>query len=539
MKLFRLVGLQRGQCEISRHNILLLFTALGASLLPGQSHAAAVTGNISPYAIEIDASANLFPSGATGLVDWVKDSLTNTDAAILTNNIATGIIPNISGAVGGRGHWNGVRIVDAVEASEKDIFLNGGKENDTTTWSIGPGSIGSSKYDITQAYLANNQSTLFFGMERRGNNGSTAFDFEFNQAGPNAANPYIPTRTVGDVLFTFEMSGSGSSGSAVPHYFVWSGSAYVEHTPPPPSLLSAINNVDIPAAPWGFVDSKGNWTTGTIPRFEFAEASVRLTDAFPNFNPCSDSTAFVQVRTRSSATDTSDLKDTTKIFQFRFGGPQSVVSLGTTCAGQLLFNGANSKDSGGSTNLTYSWSLTPPPGVTLSGVGITGPDGSGVYRSTLIAGTADVGMPAGMNSAGIKVSLIVAEGVSCTAASGDTTYTVIAPLKAAVTQKDMSGSALTVTLTASASPGTTLQWQRLSGANWVNIAGATSSTLVYSSFETDATPSILDLTILGDPYQGRLYQVQIRFEAQSTANGLTCVVDSLPVTLKKVVAVDP
>ena len=45
---------------------------------------------------------------------------------------------------------------------------------------------------------------LFFGMERSGNNGTTAFDFEFNRNAP--VSTYVPSRSVGDVLFTFEMS---------------------------------------------------------------------------------------------------------------------------------------------------------------------------------------------------------------------------------------------------------------------------------------------------------------------------------------------
>src|SRR6266404_9003337 len=181
---------------------------------------ASVIGNISPLAIEIDPSANLYPT-APGSADWVKDSLPNLDAPSLIDSIAVGIIPNVTGAPGGKGHWNGVRIVDGIDGNEQDIFLTGGKENDTSTWNIGPGSVGSAKYDITQAYLANNQESLFFGMERRGNNGTTAFDFEFNQLAPKST--YVPTRTVGDVLFTFELMGSGNSGSAVNHFSVWNG----------------------------------------------------------------------------------------------------------------------------------------------------------------------------------------------------------------------------------------------------------------------------------------------------------------------------
>jgi len=191
-------------------------TTLALILLTGGAipMQAAVTGSIHPFAIEIDASANLYPSGAPGLVDWGKDALPNTDTPSLINCIATGLIPGVTSANGGSGHWYGVRIVDGIGNSDQDIFLTGGKENDLSTWNIGPGSVGSSKYDITQAYLANNQDSLFFGMERRSNNGTTAFDFEFNQASPDPATPMIPTRTVGDVMFTFEMMGSGGSGSA-------------------------------------------------------------------------------------------------------------------------------------------------------------------------------------------------------------------------------------------------------------------------------------------------------------------------------------
>jgi len=84
------------------------------------------------------------------------------------------------------------------------------------------------------------------------------------------------------------MNGSGSSGSAVPHYFIWNGTKFGEQTPAPPSLVSSINNAPVASAPWGFVDSKGNWVLGDLLRFGFAEASVKLSEAFPNFEPCNN-----------------------------------------------------------------------------------------------------------------------------------------------------------------------------------------------------------------------------------------------------------
>lgn len=509
-----------------------------APLLPGVQ-AAVVTGNIQPNAIEIDASANLYPSGAPGLVDWVKDSLPNTDTPSLVDSIATGIIPNVTGAPGGRGHWNGVRIVDGIAGDDQDIFLTGGKENDLSTWNIGPGSVGSSKYDITQAYLANNAQSLFFGMERRGNNGTTAFDFEFNQLPPNPATPMIPTRSIGDVLFTFEMQGSGGSGSAVPHYFLWNGVKYVEQSPAPPSLVSSINQTEVPAAPWGYVNSKGAWTTGNLLRFGFAEASVKLTEAFPNFEPCNN-IAYVQVRTRSSATETSDLKDTTRIFGFQFGGPAPVAAFTPSCDAQFSYDASGSKDSAGGNNLSYLWQFTAPAGSTLSGPGLSGPDASGVYTSTQISGTVSVNIAAALNDVSILANLTVTEGASCAVSTGDQPVLVIRPLAVAITEKVNDGANLAVLLTGSAPGATAFQWQRLgAGSTWVNIPGATSATLNYSSFEADAAPTVTTFNIDGSAFAGKLWQVQVRLHAERVTQGLTCGADSAPVTLKKVTAVDP
>jgi hypothetical protein len=403
----------------------------------------AVDGNV-PGAIEIDVpSANLYPGGSTAscstigsatTLDWVKDCATNTDAPSLVDSIATGIQPGVTGRSGGTGHWNGVRIVDGIAGNDQDIFLTGGKENDTSTWNVGPGTVGSSKYDATQAYLASNKTMLFFGMERRGNNGTTAFDFEFNQAAP--ASTYIPTRTVGDVLLTFEMQGSGGSGSAVAHYFKWNGSTYVEQSSLPAGTVTSINqDTTTPAAPWGHVDSKGAWVGGNLARFEFAEAQVPLS-ILPGVNACGGH-AFVEVRTRSSSTDTSDLKDTTKIFRFDFARPTATASK----------TGANATSS--SVNLSGS--------------------------------ATDISNPQ-------------------------------------------------------------FQWQRKSGANWVNIANATSSTLTYSSFEADDAPETVNFSLsspasAAGAYAARLYVVELRLHvSDGTA---TCSADSAPVTVKKLVAVDP
>jgi hypothetical protein len=319
-----------------------------------------VTGNISPASIQIDGPANgvpgadLFanvgaPLNAGATADWVADLSPNAGTGCLQpDGVATCIEANITGAAGGKGHWNGVRIVDGIASGDKDIFLSGGKENDTSTWTIGPGSVGSSKYDLVQAYLANNQSSLYFGMERRGNNGTTAFDFEFNQLAPKALpscpqNSQVPCRSAGDVLFTFEMQGSGSSGSATPHIFTWNGSTYVEGAAG--GILSSINNSTSTAGgPWGHVDAQGNWVLGNLDRFTFAEAVAPIS-LLPGVNSCGGK-AFAQVRTRSSSVATSDLKDTSKVFEFLFNNVTAAASLSPSCDQGFSYS-ASAEDASG------------------------------------------------------------------------------------------------------------------------------------------------------------------------------------------------
>lgn len=337
-----------------------------------------VTGNLHPGAIQIDgptAGADLHadvgvPLNPGATLDWVADTDPNSGPDCLgTDSIATCIEPNVTGAEGGTGHWNGVRIVDGIASGDADIFLTGGKENDTSTWNIGPGSVGSSKYDIVQAYLANNQDNLYFGMERRGNNGTTAFDFEFNQLAPMALEtcvqePNVPCRSVGDILFTFEMQGSGKSGSASPHIYTWDGSTYVEGAAD--GIISSINQVtDTAGGPWGHVDRHGDWVLGNLDRYAFAEASAPI-ELLPGVDTCGGK-AFVQVRTRSSSTPNSDLKDTTRVFEFLFNSVVAEASLAPSCDQGFSFT-ASGQDADGNpiTDPVCSWTFTEAGGAVLT-----------------------------------------------------------------------------------------------------------------------------------------------------------------------------
>lgn len=419
-----------------------LFTGVFATLLMVSfgGIAGAVSGNIHPAIIEHDA--NVYPGGSaadctpleTGS-DWVADCAANTDTATLQDSIATGLIAGLTSKAGGTGHWKGVRIVDGIAGDDQDIFLTGGKENDTATWNVGPGSVGSAKYDATQAYLANNQSTLYFGMERRGNNGTTAFQFEFNQEPPSASTPYIPTRTQNDKLFVFLMSGSGSSGSATPLTYSWDATNSEWDSFSLPSIKATINeNTTTPAPPWGHVDTHDGWTGGNYNRFEFAEAEALISQAFPDFTGCAN-TAYVQIRTRSAIRDGSDLKDTTKIFPFVFGQPEAAATLATDCTATFTYNGAGSKNSTGSVGgVTYDWDIDVSPATaTLSGGGVSVVDATaGEYTSTSESGTVTVTFPTGVNAVDVTLTNTVSEG-GCTDDSNTLTVTVYRLLDATAT----------------------------------------------------------------------------------------------------------
>ncbi len=430
----------------SRHRTgqaILAATVLVVAMVP--AGAIGANGNIGSNAIEVSNDANLYPAPATGCsgnnfnatvtgFDWVKDCLANTALTVGTDAAAQ------------KGHWNGFRVVDGIAGADQDIFLTGGKENQLDTWNPGPGSVGSSKYDITQAYIANNSTDAFFGMERRGNNGTTAFDWEFNKRAPSDPDfpDYIPTRTENDVLLTFEMQGSGSSGSATPFRFVYDDPDVDPGTVDPPAdsdrdgsykattiggIVTSINNAATPSAPWGTVNSHGDWTTSTIDRFQFAEAKVPLSllDIDPS-DTCTAVSRFVQVRTRASSTDNSDLKDLTKIFSFDFFAPVNPTqTLAELCDAKFSFD--SSIDTG--TAPDWKFEIADPAagqatGVTLTGVSplsLSGPthaNGKSTWTATgAYSGQVSVGLPAGQDSVTIAVSQAVSDANSCdTSSSG-------------------------------------------------------------------------------------------------------------------------
>jgi len=524
-----------------------------------------------------DIILNIESSNNPTIIDWVKDMLPNTDAASLQDGIAQGIIPNNAGedangnnaqtGVGDptlpshpvKGHWYGQRVVDGIAGDEHNIFIKGGKENEPQNWNVGPGSVGSSKYDITQVFLANTnyptadtvnfpsgfKDVLLFAMERRGNNGTTAFDFEFNQHAPDT--DYIPHRTDGDVLFTFEMQGS-STNVAIPHIYLYKSSIPgfdlahdLAGTLGAKDPKTTMNFGNTPSAPWGHVDAHGDWKVEPIDNAEFCEALAYYgpdTNILPFISRCGG-VAFVQIRTRSSTTENSDLKDTTKFFKYQFPQPLSGPAKRLACAQGFYFDGLSSSPSIPNDPLTYVWKFTvSDPSVTLTGDGFSlSYQGNGVYLSPTFSTPAERHVIASnVPEAGIDVTaeLTVNEGGTCSDTKSLSPFKVSPDVAAA--SPTLTGSCNTRTLNFSGlitggSAPITYQWDVYKVGN---------STPVYTKAGSSQTVHVATSDTFTPSADGQYYVVLSAHDSRFDPNNPTvCAVSPQSVNVCAYGAINP
>ena len=388
--------------------------------------------------------------------DWVTDTLDNTTPGTVigsvayginvtpnltdndpTNDMQTGVFDPTSSTQRKRGHWAGLRIVDGIGNLDQNVFGAGGKENDVSTWKVSPGSVGSAKDDITQAYVAEStyrtddladypsgiKSALMFAVERRANNGTTAYDLEINQK--TASNNLIPNRTVGDVLVGVQLS---SQVTAPPVFAIsiWNGTSYVpfDISTLPAALRPVVttNLVQTPSEPWGFVNAKGVWQVGQIPPSCLAEVYIPISPQLTLLNTASSTTTdplFLQIRTRSSLTDSSDLKDLTTYFPLEFTGPTPTLNLRSTCNQSMTYFPDWGNGSGN--GLTYKWEIGCDPGCSLSSTDLEfglDPDAPGdptrfaaTFTNTS-SHTVQAVLPAGRDFVDLDVYLTISPGTT-------------------------------------------------------------------------------------------------------------------------------
>jgi len=115
-------------------------------------------------------------------------------------------------------------------------------------------------------------------------------------AAPNSGMPLIPNRTVGDVMFTLEMSAPAAWFTYTALLHVWTGSQYADVAQLLRIMVSLINWPGVWAAPLGLCRQPGQCgCSAACQLLSFAEAAVIIEEASTSVL-CS---CFVQVRTCS------------------------------------------------------------------------------------------------------------------------------------------------------------------------------------------------------------------------------------------------
>ena len=330
-----------------------------------------------------------------------------------------------------------------------DIFGQGSKENDQSTWICTNGSA-PPKDDVVNEISINGAAPLageiafrFFPVNgvqkqflysnwsRLSNNGDAHIDYEFNQAdpstGPVPSCPQLPLRTVGDFLISFDTQFGGSVINA--SAFTWNGTTFVPVSVGSQGSLwdAAVNTV---------ASITGLTVTGTNL---FGELALNVTDTIGEI-PC-NKILFVSMKTRSSTSLSAELKDRTRVkpLNFTIFNPPGANASGSASAARIqdsllgisqtlpaatpptCTNGVCSSQSGiGSTsnsNQALSVAVPPPGGSLVNANVLSASSTSTVDPTTNTATDTGVAESAGVNLVNGLVTADVVRGVATARAS--------------------------------------------------------------------------------------------------------------------------
>jgi hypothetical protein len=277
--------------------------------------------------------------------------------------------------------------IDNASGSTDNAFGQGTKE-DNSTVTVVSGSIPPNKSDLTRFYEAselgsNNHVFLYLAWERTNNLGNANMDFEINQNNngcPNTPGTCTISRTNGDILVTYDFSGSGTPTLGILRWLVAgqqnpdqihhpglnnAGECFSSNTLPCWGDHEDLNGTDsqgaVDTGTSGVVDPINPGAPRTIVQNGFGEAAIDLTAAgvITQSNGCVFGQATTFLKSRSASSFTSEIKD--------FISPVK-TPLFQNC-GALAITKTNSKTGHGL------------PGATFS---ITGPNG---YSNTVTSGS--------------------------------------------------------------------------------------------------------------------------------------------------------
>src|SRR6266581_2408166 len=332
-----------------------------------------------------------------------------------------------------------------------DIFGQGSKENDQSSWVCTTGSA-PPKDDVVNEISINGappiageiafrffpvsgvqKQFLYANWSRLSNNGDAHIDYEFNQADPstNPASPscrQLPLRTPGDFLISFDTQNGGVIINA--SAFAWNGTTFAPLSLGSRGILwdAAVNTVPSIA---------GLTATGTNL---FGELALNVSDTIGEI-PC-NKILFVAMKTRASTSLSAELKDRTRIkpVNFTIFNPAGANASGNASAAQIqdgllginqtlpaatpanCTQGVCSSQSGiGSTsnsNQVPNVVVPPPGGGVVKANVLSASSTSTVDPTTNTATDTGIAESAGVNLVGGLVTADVVRAVATSQASG-------------------------------------------------------------------------------------------------------------------------
>lgn len=226
-----------------------------------------------------------------------------------------------------------------------NIFTQGSKELSPDGWVLGTSNGGATPasgnvLDIYRAFQhpIGGDAFVYLAFTREASNGTIYVTFELNQDArtwKNSAGFEIPCRTTGDILISYTDQGNGVSVEV---------QRWVTDTAAPNGCAKTGRLQAAPLRP--NVDVQGAFNTGsaitnylpgfynaTIPLLQFAEAAVNLTTVMSNFpDPCAVFGS-TWMHSRSSLSDTADMKDYVAPEPFRIRTCKAQPKLASAASG--------------------------------------------------------------------------------------------------------------------------------------------------------------------------------------------------------------
>lgn len=336
-----------------------------------------------------------------------------TARANLTGSTFEGNDGNLVVNTGGNTDWVSpaphlTNTPDLPSGTTDNAFGQGTSENDVNV-TVKDGSIPNSKADLGRFFtsweLLNGEVFLNLAWTRNNSGGTTNFDFEINQkAQPDLTTEGAKTllRTPGDLLINYLFQGGNPTNVAL-NLRKWTGTAWSD----PPVDLSGNSEGAVNGAQITDPIDGGNLATGF-----FGEASINLTKAGVFTAGACESFGSIYVKTRSSTSFSSEVKD------FIAPTPVSINNCGTIVIKKVTIPSPDASNTsfpftltGGPSALNKSFSLVNGGSNTTSGV----KQGSGYVATetvpagwTLTSATCDDGSPV------TNIDVAAGETVTCT-----------------------------------------------------------------------------------------------------------------------------